>query len=281
MPLYWPMNSRSPSGENATEREKSPSPERSPIPKRLTSLPVRTSRTSVPRVPGGPGDQLAVRAERDQVGRGSASEGGERPPAHVPHPKRLRWPVVGRLGCREQLAVGGEGERLGVAPHAPQLARRRQRPRVPECEAPTFSGNREQAPVGAEVDREGRAVDRADARPSLQGPGVDQVDGAVAVRERKRAPVGADRDPSWRVVYVEAPADGEAPVEPPVPGEVPEDRARVVGRGDQRASVTPSGRARRCRRCARRSAARCARARRPTRTALPSRSKSPASAHRA
>ena len=79
---------------------------------------------------------------------------------------------------------------------------------------------------------EARSVCRAAA-----ACGVDQVDRPVAVGERERAAVGADRDASRRDSTVEAPADGEAPVEPLVAGEVPEDRARVERGGEHRPPV--------------------------------------------
>ena len=60
---------------------------------------------------------------------------------------------------------------------------------------------------------------------------------SLCVRASVR-PSGLTAIPRGVVEDVEAPPDGEAPVEPPVPREVPEDRARVDRGGDQRASVT-------------------------------------------
>ncbi len=205
----------------ARRRARTPPSARSlPVSSRLTSRPVPTSRISVPRSvsaaaassrPSGLKAIESARAPAAERGRACAvrtSQTRSGPPLRSGSPD-----VV--LGGGEQLAVGREGERVGVDRSPLELAGRGQRARVPERDAAPDSGHGQQPPVGAEGDRPRRAVAARAGRARRR---------SVAVSSRSTVPslcVSASVRPSGLTaiplgvnVDGEAAADGEAAVEP-------------------------------------------------------------------
>ena len=227
-----------PSSKNATDRVATPGSTyftRLPL-SRLQDLPLPNPVSAAIQRPSG---LKASIAEGLLAPEASQTRAGERPT------QRTRGRRVQGFGGREEPPVGRERNRLRIGAEPFQLTGAAQRSRVPERDVAVPTRDRQQPPVRAERQHTRRALHRLDGLTRPERPRVDQVDGFAVSCHGQRAPVGTDRQPPRDVhdvprrpnAGVERGADRETPIEPPVPGKVPHDRATMVA---EVTSVRPS-----------------------------------------